>query len=66
MTELVQFKTGGMPWEDRLVIINKVFVDKTGIDDFAQKLANQYESEIRWNFVWSNQGHYVQPAKEQK
>jgi len=31
-------------------------------DGRARKLANRHQCEVRWNYYYSNQGHYIQPG----
>jgi len=59
----------GYRWEDIpihksvkiIAIDNKALINCA--DEEAKTLANQYQCEVRWNYFWSNQGHYVQPEK---
>jgi hypothetical protein len=54
-------------WEESPVLCTrKIRISRNSPEayEFAQKLSNMLDKEVRWQFAWGNQGHYVSPEKE--
>ena len=46
-------------WEDSKVIMTENMINTHEANEFALLLAMQHNSEVRWNWAWSSQGHYI-------
>ncbi|MEL7626952.1 MAG: hypothetical protein AAGU15_08855 [Anaerolineaceae bacterium] len=46
-------------WEEIPVLISMYFLTAKEANEFAKKIARAHNAEVRWNWSWSNQGHYV-------
>jgi len=64
MVELVEFKVkqAGVRWEDTPAMETSLCSSAHAACVRAGELANEHRAEVRWNWAWSLQGHYVAPA----
>ena len=65
--ETVEFriKQEGVKWEDTPVDFTSTFLTRKGIDDFAERISEIHQAEVRWNFEGLSQGHYVDASREE-
>lgn len=70
--EYIRYKLGhereiGKGW-DEIIAHETVRIVASNDDEIltnanarARQLAREHQCEVRWNYVWSAQGHYIQP-----
>ena len=57
----VEFKVAekNKSWEDTPVLMTLTLIHLNNISGVARILSKLYGAEVRWNWTWSEQGHYV-------
>lgn len=46
-------------WEDSKVRMTENMIDTHEANEFAMLLSMKHNAEVRWNWAWSSQGHYI-------
>ncbi len=55
----IKIKQKGFPWEDTEPVLTMVVKDAKQANKVCEGIAKAVKKEVRWNFDWSAQGHYI-------
>lgn len=68
MSEKIEFKVQRdpyVPWEELPVLFTGKVDNIAEANRFAYGMSVIFGQEVRWNYTWSNQGHYVNAKYEE-
>lgn len=54
----IKIKEQGKAWEEISVSVRLSMRDNAEASTICQNIADTMGKEVRWNWVWSSQGHY--------
>ena len=68
MTDKIELKVQRdpyIPWEELPVLFTGKVDNIDEANLFAYRMSAIYGQEVRWNYPWSGQGHYVNAKEEE-
>lgn len=57
----IKIKEKGKTWEETPVSIKMSAIDASEVHSICQNIADTMGKQVRWNWGWSYQGHYLMP-----
>lgn len=58
---VIKIKEQGKTWEETPIAAAPKLLSDDEASALCQNVANSIKKEVRWNWIWSNQGHYHFP-----